>query len=88
MTIPGLLSTSYRCLNCGIGLKKSQKDNHLEEFPFHEIYKTQHEESWEESTSSQDLIEENKILRKQIQDELIRLKKLQITIQTLKDLMR
>jgi hypothetical protein len=76
---PGMLSTLYRCLSCGISLKKSEQEGHLEQFPDHEIYRSRLNTEWEEA--------EKRVMLRQLEEEKVKMVKLRKAINELKKLL-
>jgi hypothetical protein len=87
MSIPGLLSTSYRCLQCQTTFKKREKDKHLDEYPMHEVYRSKQDQDWEEVISSQQELEqvakENEQLKAELEREYNYLEELRKAIRAL-----
>lgn len=57
-----MLNTSHKCLDCKVGLKKSEQIEHMDKFPNHLVYKvklTEAGEQAEEGVLQQWIDEEN-----------------------------
>lgn len=98
--IPGMLSTSYRCLQCQKTLKKSEVEEHKYDNPTHEIYKSKQEIDFEvireevkeptikvtqkSYSEIEKLRQENKVLRKHIEEEILAMELLSLKLKRIR----